>query len=259
MSACPNHPIGETQETRSTLFSPRNGQDSPAIPKPAANFDRLAHLYRWMEYASFGPWLWKCRCAFFADLLACRRALVLGDGDGRFTARLLAANPQIEVDAVDASAAMLRSLERRAAPHRVRLRAERADVRMGDAQAWNTPHAPYDLVATHFFLDCLTTEEVRALAHRVRPAAAGGARWVVSEFAVPAGPFGRFVARPIVALLYAAFGLMTGLEVRTLSDHSAALRSSGFVLEKKRTWLGGLLVSEIWRADPRSPVSAPRA
>ena len=102
------------------------------------------------------------------------------------------------------------------------------------------------MVATHFFLDCLTTGEVRELAARVRPALAEDAAWVVSEFAVPQGAYGRFVARPLIAFLYFAFGVMTGLRVRRLPDHGAAMEQAGFTLRERRTWLGGLLVAEIW-------------
>ncbi|MGH9599640.1 MAG: class I SAM-dependent methyltransferase, partial [Terracidiphilus sp.] len=72
---------------------------------PPPDLDRLAGVYRWMELATFGPWLSWCRSAYLGELSGCRRALVLGDGDGRFTAQLLCANPQVEVDAVDASKA----------------------------------------------------------------------------------------------------------------------------------------------------------
>jgi ubiquinone/menaquinone biosynthesis C-methylase UbiE len=216
--------------------------DGRADPNRAANFDGLARIYRWMEYASFGPRLWRCRCAFLAEMSTCRRALVLGDGDGRFTARLLAVNSEIEIDAVDASAAMLRALDERARAHGARLHAQCIDAR-----AWRARGAEYDLVVTHFFLDCLTTEEVQALAAKIRGTTNEGARWVVSEFAVPQGWFGRWIARPVVAMLYAAFGLMTGLRVRRLPDYGAAMESCGFVREKQRRWLGGLLVGAIWR------------
>lgn len=209
-----------------------------------ANFNRLARLYRWMEYLSFGPWLWWCRCAFLRDLSGCRRAAILGDGDGRFTARLLAANSQIEIDVVDASDAMLRSLMRRAGSNTGRVTAHCADAR-----AWLPASPPYDLIVTHFFLDCLTTGEVRALAARMHGSAAPAARWIVSEFAEPADGFKRIAARSVVALLYRAFGLLTGLEVRTLPDHHAALREAGFALEERRTRLRGLLASEVWRAQ----------
>jgi hypothetical protein len=57
----------------------------------------------------------------------------------------------------------------------------------------------------------------------------------------------RRASAVIVALLYRAFGLMTGLQPQTLPDYADTLRDAEFTLEKKRTWLGGLLVSELWR------------
>lgn len=211
-------------------------------PGPPPDFDPLARVYRWLEFATCGPLLSRCRFAYLSCLHRCRRALILGDGDGRFTARLLGANPDIRVDAVDSSAAMLRALVRRAGPHAVRVRACHADAR-----CWPPAAPPYDLIATHFFLDCLTTEEVRSLASALRPAVAPSALWLVSEFAVPAGPFGRFVARPLVSFLYWIFARLTGLRVRQLPDHCAALQSAGFMLLRRQTSLRGLLISELWR------------
>ncbi len=211
------------------------------------DFNPLARLYRWMEYLSFGPWLALTRSAFLGRLVRSRRALVLGDGDGRFTARLLRANPTVEVDAVDASAAMLQELQRRAGPHAGRVRIHLADIR-----GWQPAAAavPYDLVATHFFLDCLTTAEVESLATRMRPALAPSALWAVSEFAVPPGWLGQLIARPLVAGLYLAFGWLTGLAIRNLPGHAAALRTAGFTLIHRRSRLSGLLISELWSAAP---------
>ena len=208
---------------------------------PAPNFDRLAGLYRWMELVTFGPWLDRCRSAFLAELGERRRALALGDGDGRFTARLLGANQNVEIDAIDLSAAMLRALLGRAGTH-----AARVHTNCADACDWQPANEQYDLVVTHFFLDCLTTGEIRSLAERVRGAVCPSAMWVVSEFAIPEGWFGRFVARPVVWLLYRGFGLLTGLNVQNLPDHGAALGAAGFRLVKRRAWLRGLLISEIW-------------
>jgi ubiquinone/menaquinone biosynthesis C-methylase UbiE len=216
---------------------------SPSV-STTPNFNRLARLYRWMEYLSFGPWLWWCRCAFVSELTDCRNAAIFGDGDGRFTARLLKANSQIEIDAVDASESMLRALVRRAGRN-----AGSVHTHCEDARTWEPSTSRYDLIATHFFLDCLTTDEVRALAVKMHSSAAHEARWIVSEFAEPESGFKRIATRSIVSLLYRAFGLLTGLAVRTLPDHRAALRESGFTLEKRRTWLCGLLTSEVWRAQ----------
>jgi SAM-dependent methyltransferase len=205
------------------------------------NFNSLARIYRWMELLTFGPWLERCRYAFLSDLSGCRRAVVLGDGDGRFTAQLLRANSTIEIDAVDLSAAMLRTLVRRARHNAARVR-----VHCVDARAWQPADPPYDLVVTHFFLDCLTGGEVRSLAERLRGALSPSGIWIVSEFVIPEGAFGRWVARPVVWLLYRAFWLLTGLSVRNLPDHATALNAAGFKLREHRSWLGGLLIAEIW-------------
>ena len=199
-----------------------------------------------MEWLTFGPFLWRCRCAFLHRLGHSRRALVLGDGDGRFTARLLADNPSVLVDAVDASAAMLSELARRAGPHRSRVQFQVADVR-----AWDLPAAAYDLVVTHFFLDCLAVDEIESLARRLRHHLRPDAAWVVSEFNLPANRFGRFIARLLIAVLYRAFGVLTGLTVRTLPNHRKAFAQFGFILKHQRKWLGGLLVSEWW--EPAAP------
>jgi hypothetical protein len=42
--------------------------------------------------------------------------------------------------------------------------------------------------------------------------------------------------------------VLTGLRVRQLPEHRAALEKAGFVLRERRTWLGGLLVAEMWTA-----------
>lgn len=236
----------------SAPIAPSSAQRSlqPAGLTPPPNFNRLAHLYRWMEIFTFGPWLQRCRCAWLGRFAQSRRALVLGDGDGRFTAQLLRANPIVCVDAVDASESMLEALLQRAHPHSERVTAHRADIRRFTPSHGDRGPA-YDLIVTHFFLDCLTEDEVQSLAVRVRHAAADGALWAVSEFAVPANRFGRFIARPIVGALYLAFGWLTGLRVRRLPHYAQALSRAGFALSARRSSLAGLLVAELWQATPQ--------
>jgi hypothetical protein len=220
------------------------------------NFNRLAGLYQWMEFFSFGPWLALTRSTFLRHLTHARRALVLGDGDGRFTASLLRANPNVHIDAVDASRAMLQALLRRAEPH-----ADRVRVHLADARGWQPPAATvaprYDLIAAHFLLDCLTTQEIQLLAANLRSAISPSALWVVSEFAIPSGWPGRFVARPLIASLYFSFGLLTGLSVRSLPNHASALRQAGFTLLLHRSRLAGLLIAELWSASPSNPALTP--
>jgi ubiquinone/menaquinone biosynthesis C-methylase UbiE len=197
-----------------------------------------------MEYITFGAALERCRFAHLPSLSSKRRALVIGDGDGRFLARLLAANPDIHADVVDASPAMLQLLRARLAKQGA---ASRALTICADARNLQLPPAAYDLVVTHFFLDCLTPAEAESLIARVRPALADGATWLVSEFQVPETPrVTAWFARCIIATLYASIRLLTGLRVRQIPPWRELLAAAGFQRVASRTGLGGLLVSERW-------------
>ncbi len=204
-----------------------------------ANFDRIARLYRWMEYVSLGPSLQQTRTHFLPLLQDQRRAVLLGDGDGRFLARLLQQNPTLQAEAVDCSGAMLRLLRARTG--------EDGRVRTYQQCALEfCPHVPPDLVVTHFFLDCLRQVEVESLAARFAATMAPGAIWLVSEFRIPAGPF-RVPAWLYIRLLYGWFRVLTGMTTSRLPDHAAALSHAGLIRVAQRVRLLGLLSSELWQ------------
>lgn len=210
---------------------------------PRTHFDHLARPYRWLEYLTFGPLLARCRFHRVPELGHARHALVLGDGDGRFLARLLAANPGLRADVVDQSPAMLRLLQARAealgAAHRIR-------IYEADALAFRPAEtAVYDLVITHFFLDCFNTEQVCGLARNIRPHLAPGAVWIISEFSIPQG-LAAVPARILVRSLYFAFRMLTGLRTRALPRHDVALTQIGLRLQGRHCFLFGLLASERW-------------
>jgi ubiquinone/menaquinone biosynthesis C-methylase UbiE len=209
-----------------------------------ARFGRLAQLYRWMEYFSFGPYLKRCRELHVVGIGGRKRALVYGDGDGRFVAELARRVPMLRITAVDASPEMLRQTARRLSSE--------AQVRLVQANALESnvasfPEAPFDLIVTHFFLDCFEEAELTLLLSRVNAAVEENATWVVSEFAIPHRNPARLIGILIVRGLYLAFGVLTGLKTRRLPDHGQVMRKAGWVLEDRRELLLGLLASENWR------------
>ena len=210
---------------------------------PSPNFDPLAKPYRWLEYLTFGPYLQRTRTHYVQQLIHCRQALILGDGDGRFTASLLRINPQIQIHAIDASPKMLQALQKSAGSNADRVTTETADLRY-----WQPPsNARYDLIAAHFFLDCLTTEEISTLAQRLTPSTTPNAQWLLSEFAIPPTIFGHLLATPLIAFLYRAFRLLTNLRLTHLPNHQSALENSGWTLQASHPHLSGLLISQLWR------------
>jgi SAM-dependent methyltransferase len=224
-----------------------NRRDYAAAP----SFDLVAKPYQWMERLTFGRALWRCRTHFLPGLAGCRSALILGDGDGRFTAALLGANPHIRIDAVDSSAAMLRLLTQRTlatAPHAsTRLHTHHADA-LAFAHAL-VPNAIYDLIVTHFFLDCLTQPEVDSLALAVATHLQPGTHWLVSDFRIPPGVM-QWPGRALVRSLYFAFRVLTGLRTTHLPDHAAALSGAGFMHKARKLSLMGMLTTELWTYTP---------
>lgn len=201
------------------------------------NCDPIARWYWWLEYIGFGGALERRRYAFLNDVADARHALVLGEGDGRFLVRLVPLmfrHPGATIDYVDVSGRMLDLARSRAG--------DLPNYILGDALAIPLPTARYDLVVTHFFLDCFDERDAAALVDRVSASATGDARWLVSEFRDSG-----WLARTWIALLYAFFRITTGLTTNRLIDHHPLLRRGGFVLEKSESARGGMLVSELWR------------
>lgn len=207
-----------------------------------ANFDWIARPYRLLEYLALGHTLERTREHFLPQLKDCCNALVIGDGDGRFLSKLLGVNQQLRATAVDSSATMLALLSKRCSRYSNRLQVQQADARQA------LPHAdePYDLVVTHFFLDCLKQDELLDLVQRMKPLLAPQALWVVSDFRVPGGGL-RLPAWLYVRGLYLCFRILTGLRTTRLPDHATAMSGAGLVCVGRQLLLAGMLITEMWQ------------
>ena len=124
---------------------------------------------------------------------------------------------------------------------------QRICLHHADALTWN-PTGTYDLIVSHFFLDCFFPHQLEQLFDSVLPHALPGAQWVISEFAIPRNPFAAYFARGIIRWLYRAFGWTTGLRVRALPDYAASLLRRGLILSRTPSYLAGLLCSQLWTA-----------
>jgi SAM-dependent methyltransferase len=215
-------------------------------------FDALAPHYRWMERVSFGRRLHACRTAMLDRMTAGRRALVLGDGDGRFLAELLRANPAVRVDAIDGSPAMTAAAERRA--KEIPGAAERVRFLTADARTVRLPPAAFDLIVTHFFLDCFPRGQLAPLIARTADALAPGGLWVVGDFRVPEGGLPRFLGRLALLGMYTFFRCVTGLPAGRLVNPDPFLRARGLRPDGVWTTLGGFLACTAWRKP--SPADA---
>ena len=204
------------------------------------SFDAIARPYRWLEYLTLGRALERTREHFLPLLTESAQALILGDGDGRFTARLLATHPNLQVEAVDISPIMLQLLRERSATFNDRLKTHHASA------FTHLPVSPPDLIVTHFFLDCLTQPQVDAITQRLAHSLPPQGLWLVSDFRIPPGPM-RAPAWLLIRALYLAFRILTGLRVTRLPDFAHSLEQAGLIRIAQHHSLCGILTTELWQ------------
>ena len=207
------------------------------------SFDAIAPWYRTLEVLAFGNALQRARVACLNDIEAPQRALIVGEGNGRFLEELLRTYPGIEVDCVDASENMLQLARQRLGG----TAAGRVQFLHRDLLTWTPPAARYDLIVTHFFLDCFPATELGEIANKLSEAAAGKASWLLADFCLPSSGFARVHARAWLAAMYGFFRLTARIEAAELVDPAPFLRSAGFLLSSQHLFRGGLLKSQCWR------------
>lgn len=207
-------------------------------------FDGLAPYYAGLERAVFGAALQAARLAYLPALLSAERVLILGEGDGRFLARLLKSNPRCLVDSVDSSSAMLARSRRR-----VGAEAERVRFIAADARTFQPKARDYDAVVTSYFLDMFTSQTLAKCLPRWSEGLRPGGRWAVSDFHLPPDGFGKWRSRVYLTVLYAFFRRVTGIEASQLIPTQALFERSGLALQEERYFKGGLLRAALYRKD----------
>ena len=208
------------------------------------SFDLLAPHYGWMETLLAGPRLQRCRTTWIAELAGCRHLLVAGVGHGPALAIVLRAHPQLHITCVDASVGMLTQAKRRAQKNGADL--ARLNFVRATLPDWQ-PAEKFDVIATHFFLDCFRPEQLATVVSSLAAVATPEARWIVSDFAVPACGWRRIRARAVHALMYGFFRVATRLPARRLTSPDTLLQGAGFQLRGRHTSEWGLLQADWWQ------------
>jgi ubiquinone/menaquinone biosynthesis C-methylase UbiE len=173
------------------------------------NFDRLAPFYRAMEALAAGGKLQRCRLAFLGEIPVPRTILLAGEGHGRFLPECLRRFPEAHIVVIDSSRRMLEIAKSRVDPARV-------EFIHADLLEWSGPSATFDLVVTHFFLDCFTADELPFVIGKLASVAAPEANWLLADFEIAPAGAARWRSRLIVGMLYRFFKIVTGLHASTL-------------------------------------------
>jgi SAM-dependent methyltransferase len=227
-----------------------------AMGREPANFDRIAPFFEMIETLAFGKALQRARIAFLTETRDCQRALVAGEGNGRFLAELLRANPKIQIDYVDSSGAMMglaksivagagEECDGKIFPHTHAC--SRVQFQQADVRDWTPTRPGYDLIVTHFFLDCFDRKALGTVIQQIVAAAGSEARWLLSDFAIPRCGFRRVHAKLWLRTMYAFFRRAAHIEAGDLIDPSPLMRSFGFELRQRIDSRFGLITAQLWQ------------
>ena len=209
-------------------------------------FDRVARSYRWLETIAFGRSLQRARVLWIGKIPSPKRALILGEGDGRFLCELLRVHPKIDIDCVDASARMSTLAQTRARQSHPESW-QRIQFIHADILKWS-PLKSYDLIVTHFFLDCFPRDEVKAIVDKLAGAAAHDAVWLLADFTIPpAGIFSQMHAKLLLRMMYLFFRCAAGITANGLVDPSPYLEADNFVPMWHQSSRAAMLKSELWQ------------
>jgi SAM-dependent methyltransferase len=212
------------------------------------SFDAIAPWYRALETIAFGNALQRARLACLEEIDPPSRGLIVGEGDGRFLRDLVRRHPAIEVDCVDASERMLR-LARQRIERELPDSLNRIRFLQRDITSWTPTPGAYDLVVTHFVLDCFPKGQVADVVGRLAGAATTKATWLLADFCVPPDGFRRTRARVWLAAMYRFFQVTARIEAAALVDPSLFLCAGGFELVHQHLFRRGMVKSELWRRD----------
>ena len=146
------------------------------------SFDLIAPHYRWLESVAFANRLQNARLAFLDQIPRPRRVLIAGEGNGRFLREFARRFPEASIDCVDASVRMLRLARSRLAGIDNRIQFIQSNL-----LNWSPEENAYDLVVTHFFLDCFDECELEKIVETVTNSATRNAIWLLADFSIPSG------------------------------------------------------------------------
>lgn len=206
------------------------------------NFDRLAPLYQTMERIFAGTKMQQCRMNFLHEIPSPRRILLAGEGHGRLLPACARAFPEARIVVVDSSERMLDIARKRSTGNNI-------DFVHADLLYWEPQQGGFDLIVTHFLLDCFAEDELALLIARLGLLAHPCAHWLLADFRVPDSGVAAMRARMILAMLYRFFRITCGISADSLASPDAALAEAGFSLHRQETSEWGLLKSEWWKRN----------
>ncbi|RBP44446.1 methyltransferase family protein [Roseimicrobium gellanilyticum] len=208
------------------------------------SFEVLAPIYRLMERVLAGSKLHLCRCVFLERIPTPKKILILGEGPGRFVVECVRRFPNAAITCMEESAGMISQAKANLA--HCGLPSDKVTFIQADILKSPPPNGAFDLIVTHFFLDCFQPEQLEALVPSIAQAGTKDSHWLLADFQEAASGWKRWRSRCILASMYAFFRVVTRLPATSLTPPDLHLMRAGFILRERVETEWGLLKSDWW-------------
>ncbi len=209
----------------------------------AKSYNRLSNIYQLLETIVFGPWLQKARLAQIDALQDAQKVLILGEGDGRFLKELLKFKPHCQVDCIDSSEGMLERSKQRLKV--AGLSIETVNFIHADALSYCYKSNHYDAIVSLFFLDNFTQHQLELLVPKLAKTLQQNGKWVVADFQKPQHGVMKYIGQSLIWIMYRFFRWQTDISTGYLANPKCLLEKE-LQLSESKTFLAGLLYSEVW-------------
>jgi ubiquinone/menaquinone biosynthesis C-methylase UbiE len=221
------------------------GRVRPSMNNKArpVSFCRIARVYNLLEKLVFKDALEKTRIACLDSISEAKRILLLGEGDGRFLAKLTSINPDCLVTVLDASPIML-ALAKTRVPTMFQ-----GEIHFckEDVTKFPFPFEAFDAVVSHFFLDCFTEEMLSGLLEKLSSTLRPSGKWLIADFVEPSPNTLHSLPQFLcLRILYAFFGLTCGIEARRVVSPHKILRTHGLRESRCISFSNGFLASLVF-------------
>lgn len=177
--------------------------------KKQTDFSPIAPVYDLIGSLFFGGKLHSSQLENLSKLpKRFKHILIVGGGTGKFLKDLIAVKEFEQLTYVDISPKMIDLAKSKVS--------EKENIHFINGDEATIPNQSYDLIITHYFLDCFDQEKFEELAHRLLNKLTVGGYWSMVDFYI--NPKSSHFKKYFVCFLYKFFKLSCHLNTKELPD-----------------------------------------
>jgi tRNA (cmo5U34)-methyltransferase len=209
-------------------------------------FNKIAPFYHAVSMICSLNRIHKSQMWLLSKKMNFSKTLIIGGGDGKFLIEAIKQGLSEQYYYVDLSDAMIK-LAHGKIEKQLPLSLDSVVFICGSYQ--DIPNnQKFDLIITPYFLDCLSEGELSLVMAKLHAQLTVEGTWYFTDFNIPKDKTLNFIFKNIIQLLYRILNLFCDMGVNHLPDFNNEFCKYKFTLLHEEYFIGGLLVSRIYKS-----------